>query len=302
MLELEALEESKIQWFPGHMAKTKRVIQKNLCLVDIVIEILDARAPKSSESLDLDKIINKKPKLILLNKSDLADPVVTKKWLSYYKNKNINVCVCDSKASKGLDRVVFLIKDILKEEIQKRISNGMVGRTVKAMVVGIPNVGKSSFINKMAGQKKAKVEDRPGVTRGKQWINTGFGVELLDMPGVLSPKFEDKKAGENLAFLGSINDNILDIELLSVKLLNFLYHNYKDYLLSRYKIKISQINSESYFSLLEAVAKNRGMIVSGGEVNFERAAITVLDEFRAGKIGKISLEDPDSSFINITNI
>ncbi|MBP0979166.1 MAG: ribosome biogenesis GTPase YlqF [Oscillospiraceae bacterium] len=281
-----------IQWFPGHMAKAKRIIQKNLSLVDIIIEILDARAPKSSSSFDLDKIINQKPRLILLNKSDLADPVVTKNWANYYKNINIKSCIVDSRASKGLEKVVVVIKEILKDEIQKRINKGMIGRPIRAMIVGTPNVGKSSFINRMAKQKKARVEDRPGVTRGKQWISTDFGLEFLDMPGVLSPKFEEKEVGENLAFLGSVNDNILDLENLSIRLLEFLYSSYKNYLFNRYKIIETQIDWEDSLGLLKIIAKNRGMFISGGELDLERASITVLDEFRSGKIGRISLESP----------
>ena len=313
-----------VQWFPGHMARAKRTIQKNLLLVDIVVEILDARAPLSSANPDLSKIIDCKPRLVLLNKSDLADPKVTEKWVGYFKKMGTGVLVVDSKSGAGLSKVESAIKIILKNQIEKRVRKGMSGRPIRGMVVGIPNVGKSSFINKMAGKKKAKVEDRPGVTRGKQWIDVGNGFEFLDMPGVLWPKFEDKIVGEKLAFLGTIKDNILNIELLAARLLEFLYLNldYRQRIFDRYKIgdlkdleihefeknkklkenlkenenfeegfaSFEEVSNNSFFGLLKLIAKKRGMIVSGGEVDLERAAIMVLDEFRAGKLGKISVD------------
>ena len=285
-------DNMNIQWFPGHMAKTKRIIEKNLSLVDIIIEILDARAPVSSSNPDLYKIIKNKPRLIIFNKSDLADQVITDKWNNYYKNKNLNVLNLDSRSGRGVNKVHSLIFDILKDLINKRINKGMTGTPVRAMIVGIPNVGKSSFINRMAKKKKTKVEDRPGVTRGKQWVDTGEGLEFLDMPGVLAPKFEDDLVGKKLAFLGSIKDNILDIEYLATELLNFLFDNYKELVVNRYKINEKEIDFESPYGLLEYIGKKRGMFVSGGEINLERASMAVLDEFRSGKIGKISLEVP----------
>ena len=281
-----------IQWFPGHMAKAKRIIEKNLQLVDIVIEILDARAPKSSSNYDLYKIINKKHKLVLLNKSDLADDKITNEWERYYKLNNIEAVAIDSKSGYGLNKVCVVIKNILEEYIEKKIKRYMVGTTIRAMVVGVPNVGKSCFINKMAKKKKAKVEDRPGVTKGKQWIRVNDDLELLDMPGVLMPKFEDKIVGERLAFLGSINDNILDKEYLAIKLLEFLFKNYNNFVLKRYKIDENICFFNDFYHLLEIIGKKRGMIVSKGEIDMERTAIVVLDEFRSGKIGKISLEKP----------
>lgn len=281
-----------VQWFPGHMAKTRRLIEKNLPLVDIVIEILDARAPISSANPDLNKIIKNKPKIILINKSDLINEDVVNKWISYYSRDNIKAVAVDSRDGKNLNKINLVIRNILKTKIEKRMQIGMVGMPIRAMVVGIPNVGKSSFINKMAKKKKTKVEDRPGVTRGKQWVIAENGLELLDMPGVLWPKFDDKKVGEKLAFLGSVKDDILDTENLAVRLLEFLCKNYKRLLLARYKVEEDIIDLEDFYTLLKCIGKKRGMVIAGGSVDLERAAIMVLDEFRAGKIGKISLEVP----------
>ena len=281
-----------VQWFPGHMAKTRRLIEKNLPLVDIVIEILDARAPISSANPDLNKIIKNKPKIILINKSDLINEDVVNKWISYYSRDNIKAVAVDSRDGKNLNKINLVIRNILKTKIEKRMQIGMVGMPIRAMVVGIPNVGKSSFINKMAKKKKTKVEDRPGVTRGKQWVIAENGLELLDMPGVLWPKFDDKKVGEKLAFLGSVKDDILDTENLAVRLLEFLCKNYKRLLLARYKVEEDIIDLEDFYALLKCIGKKRGMVIAGGSVDLERAAIMVLDEFRAGKIGKISLEVP----------
>lgn len=281
-----------VQWFPGHMAKTRRLIEKNLPLVDIVIEILDARAPISSANPDLNKIIKNKPKIILINKSDLVNEDVVNKWISYYSRDNIKAVAVDSRNGKNLNKINLVIRNILKTKIEKRMQIGMVGMPIRAMVVGIPNVGKSSFINKMAKKKKTKVEDRPGVTRGKQWVIAENGLELLDMPGVLWPKFDDKKVGEKLAFLGSVKDDILDTENLAVRLLEFLCKNYKRLLLARYKVEEDIIDLEDFYALLKCIGKKRGMVIAGGSVDLERAAIMVLDEFRAGKIGKISLEVP----------
>ena len=281
-----------VQWFPGHMAKTRRLIEKNLPLVDIVIEILDARAPISSANPDLNKIIKNKPKIILINKSDLVNEDVVNKWIAYYSRDNIKAVAVDSRDGKNLNKINLVIRNILKTKIEKRMQIGMVGMPIRAMVVGIPNVGKSSFINKMAKKKKTKVEDRPGVTRGKQWVIAENGLELLDMPGVLWPKFDDKKVGEKLAFLGSVKDDILDTENLAVRLLEFLCKNYKRLLLARYKVEEDIIDLEDFYALLKCIGKKRGMVIAGGSVDLERAAIMVLDEFRAGKIGKISLEVP----------
>lgn len=281
-------EPVDIQWFPGHMAKTKRIIQSNLPLMDVVIELVDARAPVSSANPDLQKIIQKKPKLLLLNKSDSADPLFTNRWINYYKNKNVNVLSIDSKSGKNINKVNDAILEALK--LESKVCKKTIGSTVKAMIVGIPNVGKSFFINKMAKKKKAKVENRPGVTRGKQWILVNESLEFLDMPGVLWPKFEDKIVGEKLAFLGSIKDNILDIESLACRLIVFLLSNYKNNIVDRYKLNEEVINSNNSYYVLEAIGRTRGMVISGGEIDLERVAHMILDEFRTGKLGNISLD------------
>ena len=282
-----------IQWFPGHMKKAIRVIEKNLPLVDIVIEIVDARIPMSSANPDLHNILKNKQRMKLVNKSDLADHNVTQKWISYFKNIGITAIAVDCKAGKGLKNLPKEMKIVLKDKIERDIKKGMIGKPIRAMVVGIPNVGKSIFINKMANKSKAKVENRPGVTRGKQWIDVGEGLEFLDMPGILWPKFDDQLVGEKLAYIGSINDNILDIEILAVRLLNFLYRDYSNLLINRYKLDKINISIDNEWHLLKLIGKKRGMIIPGGDVDIHRAAIMVLNEFREGKIGKISLELPN---------
>ncbi|MBR6670535.1 MAG: ribosome biogenesis GTPase YlqF [Ruminococcus sp.] len=281
-----------IQWFPGHMAKTRRLIQSNLSLVDGIVEILDARTPLSSRNPEMDRLTTGKPKMILLNKCDMADEKITSLWIDYFKSIGITAIAVDCKNGKGVKNFLPVLKSkVLNELLEKRNAQGMVGRPIRLMIVGIPNVGKSSFINKMAQSKRAKVEDRPGVTRTKQWVKIGEGAEMLDMPGVLWPKFDDQNVACKLAFTGAIKDDILDIEALAMKLLANLAVNYPDTLASRYKIDISE--NDSGFDLLEKVGRKRGMLISGGEINTERAAITVLDEYRSGKLGRITLEKPD---------
>ena len=281
----------QIQWFPGHMAKTRRLIASNISLVDAVVEIVDARSPHSSRNPEMDHMTKNKPRLILLNKSDLADEKTTQQWISYFKRNGSEALAVDCKSGKGLKSILPSIKNtVLKEVMDKRARNGMTGAAVRLMIVGIPNVGKSSVINKLAGSKRAKVEDRPGVTRTKQWVKLDNNTELLDMPGVLWPKFEDQDVALRLAFTGAISDDILDIETLASKLLYYLARNYPSSLTERYKIELSE--DETGFELLEKVGRKRGMMISGGEINTERAAITVLDEFRSGKLGRISLELP----------
>lgn len=281
-----------IQWFPGHMAKTRRLIKANLSLVDAVVEILDARTPLSSSNPEMNTLTAGKPRIVLLNKCDVADDKIIQMWINYYNKKGTAAIAVDCKSGKGLKNFLPTVKNkVLKELIDKRISNGMTGVPIRLMVVGIPNVGKSSFINKMAGSKRTKVEDRPGVTRTKQWVKLDNRIELLDMPGVLWPKFEDQKTAMNLAFTGAISDNILDIETLAMNLLSYLAENYPQSLKERYKIELEI--DDTGLTLLEKVGKKRGMMISGGVINTERAAITVLDEFRSGKLGKITLEIPD---------
>jgi len=281
-----------IQWFPGHMAKTRKLISANLKLVDAVAEIVDARIPLSSRNPEIDRIAGNKPRIVILNKSDLADEKATQKWVSYFNNKNITAIAVDCKSGRGIKSVVPTVKTkVLGELMEKREKNGMQNAPVRLMVAGIPNAGKSSVINRLAGAKRARAEDRPGVTRTKQWVKLGDSTELLDTPGVLAPKLDDQISAMKLAFTGAINDDILDIETLAMKLLVYLKENYPQSLAERYKIEYGE--DDDGLKLLEKVGKKRGMIISGGEVNTERASITVLDEFRAGKLGRITLELPD---------
>lgn len=284
---------TKVQWFPGHMAKTRRMIQDNLKYVDIVVELRDARIPQSSANPELKSWIGSKKRMILLNKSDTADPRITKLWMDYYRSQGEAVLAVDSKSGKGLNQVVPFVREQLAEMLERYAQKGAVGKSIRMMVVGIPNVGKSSFINRMAGQKRAKVEDRPGVTRTKQWVTVGSGIELLDMPGVLWPKFEDPLVGEKLAFTGAVKDQIMDTELLAARLLSWLREEYPQTLLERLKMKPEETEGLEPFALLELAGKKRGMLLSRGEINTERAAAVVLDEYRAGKFGKISLEVPE---------
>ena len=284
-------EMKQIQWFPGHMAKTRRLIAANLKLVDAVVEIVDSRAPLSSRNPEMDSMTKGKPRLVLLNKSDLADDRATQMWINYFRNSGAEALAVDCKSGKGLKNVLPTVRTkVLKELMEKRAQQGMTGAAVRLMIVGIPNVGKSSLINRLAGTKRAKVEDRPGVTRTKQWVKLDNNTELLDMPGVLWPKFEDQDVAVRLAFTGAISDDILDIETLAMKLLSYLAGEYPASLRERYKLELT--GEESSLELLENVGRKRGMMISGGEINTERAAITVLDEFRSGKLGRITLEMP----------
>ncbi len=283
-------EIPSIQWFPGHMTKTKRMIKASLPLVDAVVEILDARVPESSRNPDLQSLIEGKPRIVILNKCDTADEVLTQRWIAWYRKQGVTAIPADCRSGKGLNKFIPTVKQVLADLISKYEAKGMKGRVLHLMVVGIPNVGKSSFINRLAGQKKAKVEDRPGVTRTKQWVKLSEDIELLDMPGVLWPKFEDMSVGEKLAFTGAVKDDVVDIETLACRLLCVLNSSYKNDLETRYKIQTE--DDEDGYELLKKVGKARGMLVSGGEINTERAAITVLDEFRGGKLGRITLEIP----------
>lgn len=285
-------EAVSIQWFPGHMAKTRRLIKENLSMVDIVVELRDARIPKSSRNPELEKLIGDKPRMMVLNKCDEADPQATARWIAYYQSHNVPTIAVDSKSGKGINKVVPTVREILKPKLERLALKGIVSRPIRMMIVGIPNVGKSSFINILAGGKRAKVEDRPGVTRDKQWVKVENGVELLDMPGVLWPKFDDKKVGEMLAFTGAVKDDVLDIEHLAMRFLELMSSEYPESLLQRYKISGDEAQDKDGYDLLEMVARKRGMLLSGGNVNTLRGAITIIDEYRGGKLGKFTFEMP----------
>ena len=276
-----------IQWFPGHMTKTKRKIEEVLPIIDAVAEIVDARIPISSRNPDLADIIKDKPLIILLNKCDMADPKETEKWIAYYKTQGISAIPVDCKTGKGIGNFKDLVKTALADKLEYYKSKGMVGKPLRVMVVGIPNVGKSSFINKIAGASRAKAENRPGVTRGNQWVTIDRQLELLDTPGVLWPKFEDQSVGERLAFTGAVKDKVLDIELLAVRLIENLKENYPELLINRYGL--SDLDGEPY-DILCAIGKKRGMVIRGGETDTERASAMLLEEYRNCKIGRISLE------------
>lgn len=295
-------EVSNIQWFPGHMAKTRRIMKSNLKLVDVVVEIIDARIPYSSRNPEMDYLVGGKPRLILLNKADSADETVTSMWIDYFKRSGVTALATDCRSGKNVSKFHSLLNEIMADKIAEWDAKGMKGRPIRIMIVGIPNVGKSSFINRLAGSKRTKVEDRPGVTRGKQWVNLDGNLELLDMPGVLWPKFEEKIVGERLAFTGAVKDDIIDMEYIACRFLEFLNENYPQLIINRYGVTTDDIPSNDDetmgcvqgYEILERIGRKRGFLISGGEINTERAAITVLDEFRSGTIGKISLEKPNA--------
>ena len=286
-------EMQNIQWFPGHMTKTKRQIQASLKLVDAVAEIIDARIPVSSRNPDLAKLIQNKPRIILLNKCDMANQTATKMWIDYFEKQGITAIAVDCKSGRGLNKFAPAVNKVVSERINRLKAKGMVNPMMRIMIVGIPNVGKSSFINKIAKQNRAKVEDRPGVTRGNQWFTIAKNLEMLDTPGVLWPKFNDKIVGEHLAFTGAVKDQILDIELLAVRLLDFLKELKPADFISRFKLEDTDLDNIDSYELLNIIARKRGMLVSGGEVNTERAAIMLLDEFRSAKLGRITVEMPN---------
>ncbi len=283
-------EAQTIQWFPGHMTKTRRKIQASLKLVDAVAEIIDARIPVSSRNPELHKIIENKPRIILMNKCDMADPSQTARWVSYYQKEGVLAIPVDCKSGRGLNQFIPKVRELLKDRIIQWEQKGMVNRTIRVMIVGIPNVGKSSFINRMAKQNRAKVEDRPGVTRGNQWFTIGKAFDLLDTPGVLWPKFDDPNVGEKLAFTGAVKDQIVDTEQLASRLLAVLRDEYSAMLAARYKLEKYDLRPLQGYELLELIGRKRGMLASGGEIDTERASIMVLDEFRSAKLGKITLE------------
>ena len=285
------IQKDTVQWFPGHMAKTRRKIKESLSLVDGVTELRDARIPLASTNPELNELIENKPKIILLNKADLADEATTERWIAYYKSLGTVAIAVDCRSGRGLSAYRGAVNEVLREKIKSNREKGMAGKALRLMVVGIPNTGKSSFINRMAGNGKAKVEDRAGVTRHNQWYVLGGGIELLDTPGVLWPKFEDPEVGYKLAFTGGIKDQILDIEELSVRLLDILKRDYPDRLTERYKV--TDFDGLPGWELLQAIGRKRGMLVSGGEVDTLRAASMLFDELRGGKLGRISFETPE---------
>lgn len=280
--------KQNVQWFPGHMAKTRRLIKECLPQVDAVTEVLDARVPESSRNPELSELIGDKPRIILLNKCDVADASATKQWVTYYQKTCAAVLPVDCKSGKGLNQFVPLMRTVLKEKIEKNEARGMAGKPLRIMVVGIPNTGKSSFINKMAGRNRAEVADKAGVTRHNRWFAIGNGVELLDTPGVLWPKFDDPKVGDKLAFIGSVKDTVVDTETLAIRLLEIMQTEYADRLCERYKI--SDFEDLQPWELLELIGRKRGMIIKGGEVDYTRVSVMLLDEYRGGKLGKITLD------------
>ena len=279
-----------IQWFPGHMAKTRRIISESLKLVDAVAEIRDARIPSSSRNPELTGLVQNKKRLVLLNKCDVADEAATREWIEALKKEGIPALPVDCRSGRGLQAFIPTMKSMLSERLEQLKAKGMGGKTLRVMVVGIPNVGKSSFINRMAKGTRAKVEDRPGVTRGNQWFSVGSGLELLDTPGVLWPKFEDPLVGRNLAFTGAVKDTVMDVEELAFSLLGFLCEQYPEAVAARYGVPLAE--GTDLYGIYEEIGRKRGFLASGGSVNTERVATMLLDEFRAGKLGRITLERP----------
>ena len=278
-----------IQWYPGHMTKARRMMQENIKLIDIVIELLDARVPISSRNPDIDQLANNKYRLVILNKCDLADDEVNEKWQQYYADRGIKVVKVNAKSGQGMKNITDIIKEACKEKIERDRKRGIINRPIRAMIVGIPNVGKSTFINSYAKKACTKVGNKPGVTKGKQWIKINKNVELLDTPGILWPKFDDESVGKHLAYIGSINDNILQKVELACELISFLVKVYPGALERRYQVDECMKSSE----ILETIAQNRGCLLKGEEINFEKAAAILLDEFRSGVLGRITIERPE---------
>ena len=289
----------QIQWYPGHMTKTRRQIEGDLKNVDIVVEIVDARIPISSRNPDLDTICAGKPRMIILNRADQADPKMNQVWCNYFAAKQgITAIASDSRSGDGVSRMTGTARKVLKEQIAKWQEKGQVGRPIRAMVVGVTNVGKSTFINKVAKKKSAKAGDRPGVTRGKQWVNVDATMDLLDTPGILWPKFEDERVGMNLAYTGAVKSEVLDTETLGCHLMSYLAAEYPQALLAGYKLSTlperEEENDVTYgYRLLQTAGRKRGFLISGGEVDTERMANILLDEFRSGKLGRFTLESPE---------
>ncbi|MEG0764542.1 MAG: ribosome biogenesis GTPase YlqF [Pseudoflavonifractor sp.] len=279
-----------IQWFPGHMKKTQRMILESIKNVDIVAEVIDARIPMSSRNPDIDELVGEKPRLIVLNRADQADPAATRAWSAYFKRRGFAVLETDAKEGKGVNQFSATIQLALKEKIEHWRAKGLVGRPIRAMVLGVPNVGKSTFINKVAKKKSAKAGDKPGVTRGKQWVAVDAGLDLLDTPGILWPKFEDPQTGLHLAFTGAVKDEIMDLESLAAHLMETLADRYPQALTERYKLVPQP--GQAGWELIELAAKKRGFLISGGQPDTERMSKILLDEFRGGKLGRFTLELP----------
>lgn len=287
------MAKNPIQWFPGHMAKTKRMMRECLGDVDIVLELIDARIPYSSKNPEIAGLVGDKPRITVMTKSTLADPSLSAAWAEKYTKEGSRTVLIDSTAGVGIDALSAAVREVLSEKLERYKQKGMSGRRLKSMIVGIPNVGKSSLINRLAGSKKAKVEDRPGVTMTKQWVPTSIGLDLLDMPGVLWPKFEDERVGENLAMTGAIRDAILDTEEIAMLLCTRLMEVAPREFMARYKLTEDECSGLDGYDLFELVGRKRGFLVGGGGINHERCATVLLDEFRGGKIGRITLERPE---------
>ena len=280
-----------IQWYPGHMTKTRRMMEENLKLVDAVCEILDARIPISSRNPDIDAICGNKPRMVILNRTDMADPAALRQWTQYFESKGLAVLQTDCKSRRGINGFVPAVRRLLAEKIRRYEEKGQSGRPLKLMIVGIPNVGKSTFINQIAGRKGAKAENRPGVTRGKQWVTVNPQLLLLDTPGILWPRFDDPETGMRLAYTGAVKDDILDVLTLSCHLMELLARRYPEAVQLRYQIEIPE--EIDGYALLQAAGRRRGFLVSGGEIDDERMARVLLEEYRSCKLGKFTLEMPD---------
>ena len=285
-------DNMNIQWYPGHMTKTRRQIEADLKQVDAVCEIVDARIPLSSRNPDIDAICGNKPRMIVLNRMDLADPAATKKWRDYFKSKGMAVLATDCKSRQGINEFTPAARIACAEKLARDAARGM-NRPLRVMIVGIPNVGKSTLINQISGRKGAKAENRPGVTRGKQWVTVDSGLQLLDTPGILWPKFDDPQVGMMLAYTGAVKEGVIDIEELSCRLMELLHKYYPQVLADRYKVE-AELGTPGY-ELLEMAGRKRGLLLRGGEVHTERMAKVLMDEFRSGKLGKFTLEMPEDA-------
>ena len=292
------LHKSVINWYPGHMLKTKKQIMEDLKLIDVIIEILDARIPLASQNPDIKQITANKKKIVVLNKSDLANEAETKKWIEFFKNQGIIAIATDSNLGKGVKETLKLVQEVMQEKLEKASMKGIKNKNIRIMICGIPNVGKSSFINRMINKKSAEVGNRPGVTKQKQWVRISTNIELLDTPGVLWPKFENQDISLKLAYTGTIKDELLDKTEIAYNLLKYLEKNNKKELFERYKLTDQEINSiisedDDIIKLMYSIAKKRGAIISGGEIDYERTSAIILNDFRTGKIGRITLEKVD---------